>query len=99
MKLLYQRLPRDKHSLFISLLIIHPNFYLKTKVFFKSIFSERHLMRKIRMYDTLAAFLEDPQREVPADERKKDLISVPESNLKLNKQIIGSLPAEIFEIY
>ena len=87
---------------FVSFCIIHPNFYLKTKIFFKHLFSDKQMMRKVRMYETVQAFLEDDNREGPL-EKKNNKKTVGggnhEQNLKVNKQIIGSLPVEIFDTY
>jgi len=71
----------------VSFGIIHPNFYLKTKIFFKHLFSDKQMMRKVRMYETVQAFLEDNTREVPSLKKnnKKTVGGSNEQNLKVNK--------------
>ena len=44
--------------------IIHPNLYLKTKLLLRNLFDSKTLMSKVKVYDTLAAFIDDSHRDL-----------------------------------
>ena len=98
LKDLYESLPKDKQHLLCSFNIIHPNFYLRTRICCKAFFSNGSLYRKIHQYDTLHSFINDGSRDSFGGAGKK-LKVLEEQNQKVNKLIIGNLPMEIFDIY
>ncbi len=60
---LYFLLTPDKQNKLYSFNIIHPNFYVKTKMLIRSFFSSRTLMRKVHVYETLVGFIDDASRD------------------------------------
>lgn len=94
----YMRLNPDEQAKLSAFYIIHPNFYLKTRLLIRSFFQSRLLSRKVHVYETIVSFVEDARRDQGEWGKGKNMVML-ESTLKLNKMIIGYMPQDIHQIY
>ena len=94
----YMRLHPDEQAKLSAFYIIHPNFYLKTRLLIRSFFQSRLLSRKVHVYETIVSFVEDARRDQGEWGKGKNMVML-ESTLKLNKMIIGYMPQDIHQIY
>ena len=60
----YFKLTPEKQNKLYQFNIIHPNFYLKTKLLLRGFFDSKTLMDKVHVYDSLATFINNVQRDV-----------------------------------